>query len=599
MADMSKIDKLDGRNLYYMFMAGARNIIDYQADINSINVYPVADGDTGTNMASTIRTVVDQIRLDGSFKVTADQIGVAALTGARGNSGIIFAQFLFGFAEEIRECTEITIKEFAESLERSVKYLYEAVANPVEGTILTVIREWVEYIHEHRHIFDDFSRLMTESYEVAKTSLSETKDKLAELTKANVVDAGAKGFVVFLEGMKDLILKKNIKEVVGMANEIRMSPLVEEIPSVYPDLRYCTEAMLEGDSMDKDGIKKLLQDSGDSVVVAGSKRKVRLHVHTNNPADLFVSLRDYGKITFQKVEDMVRQYESAHNRKYNIALVTDSTNDLPDEIVEKYQIHIVPISLYVAGNSYLDGLTLKADEFYRLMDQTSELPSTSQPSPSSFVNLYSQLVTRYDSVIALHISDGLSGTYNTSLNAARKISEESGKKIDVIDSGTISGAAGLQVIKIAEMIGKGSSHEEIVSAALAARKEANIFVSVRTLKYFIRSGRVSPLKGFIAQMLKVKPVVSVEGSGKAVLIGKAFTYKANRKKVISCIKKALAGKELYGYSINHVFSPDEAHYFIERMMEITGMDPLFISSVSPAIGLHTGKGTVAVTMLTE
>jgi dihydroxyacetone kinase-like predicted kinase len=351
---MNKLEKLDGKNLYYMFMAGARNIIDYQAEINRINVYPVADGDTGTNMASTIRTVIDQIRPDGSFKITADQIGVAALTGARGNSGIIFAQFLFGFAEEIRECTEITIKEFAESLDRSVKYLYESVANPVEGTILTVIREWVEFIHEQRHIIDDFARLITESYEVAMISLSETKDKLAELTKANVVDAGAKGFVVFLEGMKDLILKKNIKKVVEMANEVRMAPIVEEIPSVYPDKRYCTEAMLDGSSMDKDKIKELLLKWGDSVVVAGSERKVRIHVHTNNPADLFVSLREYGKITFQKVEDMVRQYESAHNRKYNIALVTDSTNDLPDEIVEKYQIPIVPINLNVAGNSYLE-----------------------------------------------------------------------------------------------------------------------------------------------------------------------------------------------------------------------------------------------------
>lgn len=596
---MNKLEKLDGKNLYYMFMAGARNIIDYQAEINSINVYPVADGDTGTNMASTIRTVIDQIRPDGSFKITADQIGVAALTGARGNSGIIFAQFLFGFAEEIRECTEISIKEFAESLDRSVKYLYESVANPVEGTILTVIREWVEFIHEQRHVIDDFSSLITESYEVAKISLSETKDKLTELTKANVVDAGAKGFVVFLEGMKDLILKKNIKKVVEMANEIRMAPIVEEIPSVFPDQRYCTEAMIDGKSMDRDEIKSLLLSWGDSVVVAGSERKVRIHVHTNNPADLFVSLREYGKITFQKVEDMVRQYESAHKRKYNIALVTDSTNDLPDEIVEKYQIHIVPINLNVAGNSYLDGLTLKADEFYRLMDQTDEIPSTSQPSPISFINLYSQLVSRYDSVIALHISDGLSGTHNTSLSAARKVSEESGKKIDVIDSGKISGAAGLQVMKIADMIGKGLSHDEIVSAASAARKNSDIFVSVRTLKYFVRSGRVSPLKGFIAQLLKVKPVVSVEDSGKAVLIGKAFTYKANRKKVLSCVKKAMDGKSLFGYSINHVFSPDEAKYFIDRMRELTGKEPLFVSSVSPAIGLHTGKGTVAVTILTD
>ncbi len=592
------METLNGKNLYYMFMAGARNIINNQAAINEINVYPVADADTGTNMASTIRTVVDSIRPDGSFKTTADSIGMAALTGARGNSGIIFAQFLYGFSEEICDCKEISISDFAESLKRSIKYLYESVANPVEGTILTVIREWVEYIHEHRHRLEDFSHLMLESYEAAKQSLAETTGKLAALAKANVVDAGAKGFVLFLEGMKDLITKKDIKQLVALAAETKTSLVMEDIPDVKPEKRYCTEAMLEGEKIDRSKLKDLLQLWGDSVVVAGSDRKVRLHVHTNKPADIFISLREYGKITFQKVEDMLRQFESAHNRKYNIALVTDSTNDLPDEIIEKYQIHVVPINMEVAGNSYLDGVTLKSDEFYRLMDQTDEVPSTSQPSPASFINLYSQLASRYDSVIAMHISEGLSGTYNTSLSAAKKISQESGTRIDVLDSKNISGASGLQILRIAEMIDNGNSHDEIVELAASGSDNADIFVSVRTLKYFVRSGRVSPLKGFIAQLLKIKPVISIDESGKAVLLDKALSYKANRKKVMRCIHKAIDGKKLYGYSINHVFSPDDAQFFIDRMKEISGMEPVFISSVSPALGLHTGKGTVAVTMLT-
>jgi len=438
---------------------------------------------------------------------------------------------------------------------------------------------------------------MIESYEAAKISLAETTNKLAALAKANVVDAGAKGFVLFLEGMKDLITKKNIKQLVEMAAETRIALVKEDIPDVMPETRYCTEAMLEGENIDRPSLMKLLQTWGDSVVVAGSDRKVRLHVHTNKPADLFVSLREYGKITFQKVEDMLRQYESAHNRRYNIALVTDSTSDLPDAIIEKYQIHVIPINMEVAGNSYLDGITLKSDEFYRLMDQTDEVPSTSQPSPASFINLYSQLVSRYDSVIAMHISEGLSGTYNTSLSAAKKISEESGVKIDVLDSGSISGASGLQLIRMAEMIDAGKTHREIVEHARDGRDKADIFVSVRTLKYFVRSGRVSPLKGFIAQVLKIKPVISVDKSGKAVLLDKALSYKANRKKVMKSITKAIKGKALYGYSINHVFSPEDAQYFLDRMKEISGMDPVFVSSVSPAIGLHTGKGTVGVTLL--
>ena len=591
------MDKLNGKNLYFMFLAGANRIIDQQSEINRINVFPVADADTGTNMASTIRTVVDSLEINGSFKITADSIGMAALAGARGNSGIIFAQFLYGFSEEICECTEITSKEFAESLKRAVKYLYEAVANPVEGTILTVIREWIEFIHEHSQRFDDFANLMVESYEVAKKSLLETTNKLAELTRSNVVDAGAKGFVVFLEGMKDMVTRKNIKQLVAMANEVKVPLTLEEVPSEEPEFRYCTEAMIDGADMDKDLLKKLLAGFGDSVVVAGSSRKVRLHVHTNKPADLFVELRYFGTISFQKVEDMQRQFESAHKRKYSIALVTDSTCDLPVDFIEKYQIHVVPINMNIDGNNYLDGLTITHKEYYKLAESAKEVPSTSQPSPSTFVNLYSQLASRYDSVIAIHISGGLSGTFNTSLNAASRVKKELNARIDVLDGKMISGAVGLQVMRIAEMIDKGLSHDEILTEAEKIRSGAAIYVSVRTLKYFIRSGRVSPLKGLIAQALKVKPIVSVAEDGKAVLLDKSLSYNGNRKKVINRARKAIEGRDLYAYSINHVMSPGEAEYFIKEMTELTGRPPAFVSTVSPSLGTHTGKGTVAVTLL--
>ncbi|TFH38458.1 MAG: DAK2 domain-containing protein, partial [Bacteroidia bacterium] len=336
-------ERINGRNLYYTFLAGAQKIIENQAEINRLNVFPVADADTGTNMASTIRTIVDSLTPDPSFKITVDAIGVAALSGARGNSGIIFAQFLYGFSEEVSDCDEITIDDFAESLKRSIRYLYESVSNPVEGTILTVIREWVEYIHLHRKSFDSFPNMFTESYEAAKKSLSETTQKLKILAKSNVVDAGAKGFVVFLEGMLELIKTRNIKEIIQLSGALQAVSVKEEIPVEYPEFRYCTEAMLEGDNFSKQDLMSFLEGYGNSVVVAGSKRKQRIHVHTNDPASIFSELGKSTRIISQKVEDMVRQYESAHKRKYNIALVTDSTCDLPDNVLREFQVYPVAI----------------------------------------------------------------------------------------------------------------------------------------------------------------------------------------------------------------------------------------------------------------
>ena len=135
--------EIDGRRLYYTFVAGARNILAHQAYLNKINVFPVNDGDTGSNMATTIQSVVESIQPHKSYKVTAELIAETAMNNARGNSGIIFAQFLYGMSKETANLHKISISEFAESIKKSIPYMYEAVANPVEGTMLTVIREWL------------------------------------------------------------------------------------------------------------------------------------------------------------------------------------------------------------------------------------------------------------------------------------------------------------------------------------------------------------------------------------------------------------------------------------------------------------------------
>jgi len=136
------LSRIDGRNLYYTFIAGGNKVIANQAELNRINVFPVNDGDTGTNLASTMISVIEAIRPDRSYKITAERIAEAALTGARGNSGIIFAQFLYGLSNYSSLEGSVSLKEFAESVKNAVKYVYEAVAHPVEGTMLTVIKEW-------------------------------------------------------------------------------------------------------------------------------------------------------------------------------------------------------------------------------------------------------------------------------------------------------------------------------------------------------------------------------------------------------------------------------------------------------------------------
>ena len=244
---------LDGRNLYYTFMAGAKKVIEHQVELNKINVFPVNDGDTGTNLASTIRSVIESLHPHRSYKITADRIAESTLMNARGNSGIIFAQFFYGLSSETGEFKSVTLKQFAESIQKSVKYIYEAVANPVEGTMLTVIKEWADYIYKSQGKFSDFNNLLLSSYETLKKSLLETKSKLEILAKHNVVDAGAKGFVLFVEGIIEFINTRNIKELVRSRAEAPELLKTEEVISEKIDLRYCTEAIIKNCSVGNTG----------------------------------------------------------------------------------------------------------------------------------------------------------------------------------------------------------------------------------------------------------------------------------------------------------------------------------------------------------
>jgi DegV family protein with EDD domain len=589
--------ELDGRNLYYAFVAGARKVIEHQVELNKINVFPVKDGDTGTNLSATIRSVIDSLHPHRSYKITAERIAEATLINARGNSGIIFAQFFYGLSTETGEHPSVTLKQFAESVIKSVKYVYDAVAKPVEGTMLTVIKDFATYIYNGRNKFSDFNNMFSDSYEILKKSLLETKSKLAVLGKYNVVDAGAKGFVLFFEGIMEFMNSRNIRELISARPVYTSSEKNEAAISEKITYRYCTEAVIRDCKVDRELLVKTLENYGDSVVVAGADKLRRIHLHTNTPSELFDKLRKTGIITFQKADDMVRHYETANERKWNIAIVTDSTCDLSMELIDTYQINMMPININFGENHYLDKVTLEPEQFYSLLNETDLQPVTSQVNENTFINLYSHLASHYDSVIAIHLSDKLSGTFFSSHRAAQKISGEFGKPITVLNSRNLSGALGLIVLRTAQAIEKGFSHNEIVSMTEDWINNSKIFVSVRTLKYMVRGGRVSAAKGLIAKILNINPIVSIDETGKAVLFDKTIGQKANMKKVMSHIKKINDNNKIWNYTVLHANNTRAADWYSEKMENLTKKKPVSVVNISPVIGLNAGAGAASVALL--
>ena len=591
------VNEMDGRRLYYTFIAGARKVIEHQVELNKINVFPVNDGDTGTNLASTIRAVVDSIHPHRSYKVTADLIAETTLVNARGNSGIIFAQFLYGMSTETGNFKTITIKQFAESIKNSVRYIYEAVANPVEGTMLTVIKDWANYIYENRNRITDFNQLFISSFDVLNKSLLATKSKLAVLAKANVVDAGARGFVFFVEGIIDFIANRNLKDLIQVKAETALFEKIEESIPEKVDLRYCTEALIKNNSVDKKSLLQLLKKYGNSIVVAGSDKMKRIHLHTNNPAELFNELRNTGTLAFQKADDMIRQSEVVYNRKWKIALVTDSTCDLEQDIIDNYQINMLPININFGENHYLDKITILPEQFYTLLKENKDYPKSSQVNEKSFTNLYSHLASHYDSIIAIHLSDRLSGTFNSSQKAAKAISEELNKPISVINSKNLSGALGLVVLRTAQAIEAGYSHDQVVNMAEKWTKNVRIFVSVKSMKYLVRGGRVSFVRGLIARILNICPIVSIDESGKAIVFDKAFNQRSNMEKVMEYITKISQEKIIWNYIILHANNTDAAQWYSEKMAMLTNKKPASIVNISPILGANAGIGAAAVSLL--
>mgnify|MGYP001428818081 CR=1 FL=1 len=592
-----KIKYLDGRRLYLAFLAGGQAVIKDFAYLNKINVYPVPDGDTGTNLASTMKAIAEQARPSRSAKESLNSIAEAALTGARGNSGLIFAQYIYGLSRELGSDLRISAARFGESVKNAVRYAYSSTARPQEGTILTLIREWAEEIYQNRHRFSDFHELLHHSLDRAKQVLQETPRRLPALKKAGVVDAGAKGFVDFIEGVVNFIHQGSLKDVLNQEMpefEFEEAPHQpkEDIP-----FRYCTGALLTGDNLDFDQIKNIVVKAGDSAITGGSETRVRFHVHTNEPEELFEALKNLSTIVQPKVEDMKLQSEISFRPKRKIALVVDSSCDLPTSFLEENQVVVIPLLLNIKNHVFLDKLTISPRRIYKMLAEEEIMPGSAQPSPKSIENWFSFLSSHYDSILVLTISSALSGFYNLVKAVAEKFPE---KKIRIVDSRHISGSSGLIVERLLEGWSEGTQDvDELARQAEELIAKTEILVDIKTLKYLVKGGRVSPMKGLLAKLLNIKPIITINKLGQAVPCRQSFSRRQNFKKILKMIRKRQAVHPVHSFSIVHAGNRPRAEAYAREIERITGRQVSFIEEASPVVGVHNGLGAVGVCLSYE
>ncbi len=598
MSDKSdrSIQTLTREFLRQSIIAGARRVIAHRDYLDRINVFPVPDRDTGTNLALTMGAIVDGLRKPlPSVAAVSSSIATSALTGAQGNSGVIFAQFFQGLREEFSDSVQVSVHRFVNALHRASVRAREALAQPREGTILTVISDVADHLSKHAERLHDFRSLLDEGLHVAKQSLAETTGRLAVLKQAGVVDAGALGFVHFLEGVRDFFHR---------GAEEEEAPLPEEDDSPGPppspapqrlDFRYCVEAVVRGERIPRREVIERLSTLGDSVVVAGTESEIHAHVHTNVPAYVLATLAEYGAVESPKVEDMLAAVadEPASAARSGIALVTDSACDLPMEMLTEWKVHVVPVRLAFGDDVLLDRVEITPGEFYERLRTSPVFPKTSQPRPIDFLALYRHLATTHEGIVSVHLSAELSGTWQSATTAARQITEETGVPIEVVDCRSASAAEGLVVWAASQAIAAGCSLSDSAEIAREAASATDVFVFVRTVEYFVRGGRLSPMQGRVAKLLKLCPVLRVE-NGRIVPAGKAFGPRAAQQRVLKEILRTAHRMERPTFVVSQSAAPDLAAMYRTELLLKAGDAQVWVTDTAPAIGSHAGPGAAAI-----
>jgi DAK2 domain fusion protein YloV len=335
-----KGDLADGQTLQEMFASGTAWLGKSAPDINAINVFPVPDGDTGTNMVLTMQFALEEVKSnsDSQASSVAKLLARGALMGARGNSGVILSQFFGGLAKGLQGKTSFNGGDFARALAAASQTAYKGIANPVEGTILTVLKDASKAAKEAVKDSDALVSVLEAAVKSAEESVARTPSLLPALRDAGVVDAGGQGLYVLLDGalqfLKGESHKMQYRRPRLVVAETALVPRVAHMPShLETPYGYCTNFVLEGQNLDSDKIEKDLKKRGQSLIVTGDDTLVRVHIHSLEPGEILkyaVRLGKLHEITINNMDDQYAEFIKMQRERIpqvDIAIVTVATGD--------------------------------------------------------------------------------------------------------------------------------------------------------------------------------------------------------------------------------------------------------------------------------
>lgn len=325
---------LDGKRLKRQIHASARWLLANEGLLNELNVFPVPDGDTGTNMGMTLKAVtraISESSLGDDLSRVAATAAENALLGARGNSGVILSQIFKGFSEGIGEKKRANAMDVAHSLKKAYEKAYASVIQPTEGTILTVLREGMEAAIEKAKTESDIVIIIETLLVECRRSLAETPNLLPMLKEANVVDAGAMGFVIIIEGIQRLLSGAELPEISlkKPCSKIQAVPL-ENCHG------YCNEFLINGQNINLADVRTALIPLGDSLLLAPADKRLKVHIHSHHPGPILEKCQKWGILTDIKIEimDLLHSTREARKSAKNTVIIAVAMGDGFRKILE-------------------------------------------------------------------------------------------------------------------------------------------------------------------------------------------------------------------------------------------------------------------------
>jgi DegV family protein with EDD domain len=603
-----KIRYLDGPRLRRSLVAACDHAQHQRGELNRINVFPVPDGDTGTNLSLTVRAIADHLRVNRDREVAsvAHEAAQAAVLGARGNVGMMLSHFLLGFSEHLRDRVRITTEEFSHALRSGAQNLHKALERPVEGTILTVIRDTADAAHEGSH--SDFSLLLTHLVEEARASLDRTPQLLPVLRKAGVVDAGAKGFVSLLEGVALFIHGDPLVAADGFAASSGEPTLVRvDYPGTSERYRFCTEALVRGDELPSEArVRAYLRERGDSLIVIRSEDVLKVHVHSDDPEEVFDYLRGVGTLVTHKAEDMQAQHEAVeraadqHIRlaRRPVTIMTDSAADVPEAVVRAHGIHVTPLYLVDEDDTLRDGVDISATEFHDRLAQEAPVPTTSQPAPADFLETFRSAAEDGEAIVGVLVGSSLSGSLGSAQAAANRFE---GASVHLVDSLGASLLEGLLVLKACELAELAWQPEDIVSELDRIRRQSGILFTVDTFDRLLASGRVGRGRAILGSVLSVKPILGLTQEGTVVPLGKAMGRRRAQAALLDVLAAQLPeGVQKVRFGVVHVGHEEIVEPVSNSLRARYGKHvEILTAPATPVISTHLGIGAWGVAYLVE